>query len=75
MRDAAKALDDVSDHMGEVLRHADALLAEWQGFSAKVRAQVEHEARTIGDAVGGADRRGDRARRRRRGRARDAANG
>jgi hypothetical protein len=54
MRDAAKALDDVSDHMGEVLRQADALLAEWQGFSSKVRAQVEHEARTIGDAVGGA---------------------
>ena len=54
MRDAAKALDDVSDHMGEVLRQADALLAEWQGFAAKVRAQVEHEARTIGDAVGGA---------------------
>src|SRR5277367_565614 len=52
MRDAAKALDDVSDHMGEVLRQADALLAEWQGFAAKVRAQVEHEARTIGDAVG-----------------------
>jgi hypothetical protein len=54
MRDAAKALDDVSDHMGEVLRQADALLAEWSGFAAKVRAQVEHEARTIGDAVGGA---------------------
>jgi|SRR5580704_1516943 hypothetical protein len=54
MRDAAKALDDVSDHMGEVLRQADALLAEWQGFAGKVRAQVEHEARTIGDAVGSA---------------------
>ncbi len=54
MRDAAKALDDVSDHMGEVLRQADALLAEWSGFATKVRAQVEHEARTIGDAVGGA---------------------
>jgi len=54
VRDAAKVLDDVSDHMGEVLRQADALLAEWQGFAGKVRAQVDHEARTIGDAVGGA---------------------
>jgi hypothetical protein len=54
VRDAAKVLDDVSDHMGEVLRQADALLAEWQGFAGKVRAQVDHEARTIGDAVRGA---------------------
>jgi hypothetical protein len=54
MRDAAKSLDDVSDHLGEVLRNADALLAEWQGFAAKVRAQVDHEARTIGNVVGAA---------------------
>jgi hypothetical protein len=51
MRDAARALDDVSDHLGEVLRRADQLLAEWSGFGAQVRAQVEREAAAIGTTV------------------------
>ena len=54
MRDAARALDDVSDHLGEVLRRADQLLAEWSGFGAQVRAQVEREAAAIGATVDGA---------------------
>jgi hypothetical protein len=54
MRDAARALDDVSDHLGEVLRRADDLLAEWGKFGAQVRAQVEHEAAAIGEVVDGA---------------------
>ena len=54
MRDAARALDDVSDHLGEVLRRADQLLAEWSGFGDRVRAEVEREAAGIGAAVDGA---------------------
>jgi hypothetical protein len=54
MRDAARALDDVSDHLGEVLRRADQLLAEWSGFGDKVRAEVEREVAGIGMAVDGA---------------------
>ena len=54
MREAARALDDVSDHLGEVLRHADELLAEWARFGAQVRAQVEREAAAIGEVVDGA---------------------
>lgn len=52
MRDPARgALDDVSDHLGEVLRRADRLLADWSAFGAKVRDQVDREARTVGLAV------------------------
>jgi len=51
MRDAARALDDVSDHLGEVLRRADDLLAEWGRFGAQVRGQVEREAAAIGEVV------------------------
>jgi hypothetical protein len=51
MREAARALDDVSDHLGEVLRHADELLAEWARFGGQVRAQVEREAEAIGGVV------------------------
>ncbi|HEX3480141.1 MAG TPA: hypothetical protein VHT91_34215 [Kofleriaceae bacterium] len=54
MRDAARALDDVSDHLGEVLRRADDLLAEWGKFGAQVRDQVEREAAAIGEVVDGA---------------------
>lgn len=54
MRDAARALDDVSDHLGEVLRRADDLLAEWGRFGAQVRDQVEREAAAIGEVVDGA---------------------
>lgn len=54
MREAARALDDVSDHLGEVVRRADDLLAEWGRFGAQVRAQVEHEAAAIGAVVDGA---------------------
>ena len=43
MREAARALDDVSDHLGEVLRRADELLADWSRFGAQVRVQVERE--------------------------------
>jgi hypothetical protein len=51
MREAARALDDVSDHLGEVLRRADDLLAEWSRFGAQVRDQ---EATAIGEVVDGA---------------------
>ncbi|MBX3156818.1 MAG: hypothetical protein KF773_12520 [Deltaproteobacteria bacterium] len=58
MRDAKRlvrtpeaALDEVSDHLGEVLRRADDLLAEWSRFGEVVRRQVEREAADIGDAV------------------------
>jgi hypothetical protein len=54
MREAARALDDVSDHLGEVLRRADDLLAEWGRFGAQVRDQVEREAAAIGAVVDGA---------------------
>lgn len=54
MRDAARALDDVSDHLGEVLRRADDLLAEWSRFGAQVRTQVDREVATIGEVVDGA---------------------
>jgi hypothetical protein len=54
MREAARALDDVSDHLGEVLRRADDLLAEWGKFGAQVRDQVEREAAAIGAVVDGA---------------------
>src|SRR5438034_11272916 len=48
---AAKRLDDISASLAEVLRQADALLAEWSRFGASVRAQVEREAAHIGRAV------------------------
>lgn len=53
MREARKVemIDDVSDHLAEVLRRADALLAEWSKFGASVQMQVEREARAIGDTV------------------------
>ncbi|HEU4730441.1 MAG TPA: hypothetical protein VFT22_21230 [Kofleriaceae bacterium] len=54
MREAARALDDVSDHLGEVVRRADELLAEWGRFGAQVRAQVDHEVAAIGEVVDGA---------------------
>ena len=41
MREAARVLDDVSDHLGEVLRRSDELLAEWSRFGAQVRTQVD----------------------------------
>ena len=54
MGEAARSLDDVSDHLGEVLRRADELLAEWSRFGAEVRAQVDREVAAIGDVVDGA---------------------
>jgi hypothetical protein len=54
MREAARALDDVSDHLGEVLRRADELLADWSRFGAQVRVQVEHDTAAIGEVVEGA---------------------
>jgi hypothetical protein len=54
MGEAARSLDDVSDHLGEVLRRADELLAEWSRFGAEVRVQVDREVAAIGDVVDGA---------------------
>jgi hypothetical protein len=54
MREAARALDDVSDHLGEVLRRADGLLAEWSRFGAQVRTQVDREVAAIGEVIDGA---------------------
>ena len=52
MRDRALAqLDDVSAELAEVLRSADRLLDEWQRFGVAVRAQVDREASTVGNAV------------------------
>jgi len=51
---SVRVLDDVSDHMAQVLRHADELLAEWARFGASVRGQVERESVAIGEAVAGA---------------------
>lgn len=51
MGEAARSLDDVSDQLGEVLRRADELLAEWSRFGAQVRSQVDREAAAIGDVV------------------------
>ena len=51
MREAARALDDVSDHLGEVLRRADDLLVEWSKFGAQVHDQVEREAAAVGEVV------------------------
>jgi hypothetical protein len=48
------ALDDVSDHMGEILRRADELLADWSRFGAEVRTQVDREAQHVGHAVASA---------------------
>jgi hypothetical protein len=44
-------LDTASDQMAELLRRADALLAEWSRFGAAVRVQVEREAAQVGAAV------------------------
>ncbi|HEV7557830.1 MAG TPA: hypothetical protein VGO00_20330 [Kofleriaceae bacterium] len=46
-----RPLDEVSDHMGQILRHADELLAEWAAFGAQVKSQVERETQVIGNAV------------------------
>lgn len=54
MREAARVLDDVSDHLGEVLRRSDELLAEWSRFGAQVRTQVDREATAIGEVIDGA---------------------
>jgi hypothetical protein len=54
MREAARALDDVSDHLGAVLRRADELLAEWSRFGAQVRTQVDGEVAAIGEVIDGA---------------------
>ena len=54
MREAARALDDVSDHLGEVLRRADELLAEWSRFGAQVRTRVDGEVAAIGEVIDGA---------------------
>lgn len=52
MREPARAaLDDVSEQLGEVLRRADRLLAEWSAFGTRVREQVDREAMGIGAAV------------------------
>jgi ElaB/YqjD/DUF883 family membrane-anchored ribosome-binding protein len=47
-------LDDVSAELAEVLRSADRLLDEWNRFGGAVRAQVDREAATVGNAVAGA---------------------
>ena len=47
-----RALDDISSQLGEVLRRADDLLAEWSRFGDAVRAQVDREANAIATTVG-----------------------
>ena len=47
----AMAMDQVSDHLGQLLLHADALLAEWSSFGARVQAQVAHAAGSLGHTV------------------------
>ena len=49
-----RPLDEVSDHMSQILRHADELLAEWAAFGAQVKGQVDRETQVIGNAVASA---------------------
>jgi hypothetical protein len=51
MAEPARALDDVSAQLAEMLRHADALLDDWMRFGAEVRARVEREAAGVGAIV------------------------
>lgn len=51
MAEPARALDDVSAQLAEMLRHADALLDDWMRFGAEVRARVEREAAGVGEVV------------------------
>jgi hypothetical protein len=51
MAEPARALDDVSAQLAEMLRHADALLDDWMRFGAEVRARVERETAGIGAVV------------------------
>ena len=51
MAEPARALDDVSAQLAEMLRHADALLDDWMRFGADVRARVERETAGIGAVV------------------------
>ena len=51
MAEPARALDDVSAQLAEMLRHADALLDDWMRFGADVRARVERETAGIGEVV------------------------
>ncbi|MEP6862357.1 MAG: hypothetical protein ABJE66_17155 [Deltaproteobacteria bacterium] len=51
MAEPARALDDVSAQLAEMLRHADALLDDWMRFGAEVRARVEREAAGVGAVV------------------------
>ncbi|MEO6774050.1 MAG: hypothetical protein ABI467_13710 [Kofleriaceae bacterium] len=51
MAEPARALDDVSAQLAEMLRHADALLADWMRFGAEVRLRVERETAAIGAIV------------------------
>jgi hypothetical protein len=51
MAEPARALDDVSAQLAEMLRHADALLDDWMRFGAEVRARVEREAAGVGAMV------------------------
>jgi len=51
MAEPARALDDVSAQLAEILRHADALLDDWMRFGVDVRARVEREASGVGAIV------------------------
>lgn len=51
MAEPARALDDVSAQLAEMLRHADTLLDDWMRFGADVRARVERETAGIGAVV------------------------
>ncbi|MEO8845584.1 MAG: hypothetical protein ABI591_04100 [Kofleriaceae bacterium] len=51
MAEPARALDDVSAQLAEMLRHADALLDDWMRFGADVRARVERETAGVGAIV------------------------
>jgi len=51
MAEPARALDDVSAQLAEMMRHADALLDDWMRFGADVRARVERETAGIGEVV------------------------
>jgi len=51
MAEPARALDDVSAQLAEMLRHADALLDDWMRFGTEVRARVERETAGIGEVV------------------------
>ncbi|MBT8492792.1 MAG: hypothetical protein KJO07_07005 [Deltaproteobacteria bacterium] len=48
--------DQVSEHLGRLLEHADQLLGEWRDYSHKLRAELDDQAAEAGQRAGQAMR-------------------